>query len=381
MVERPYLDFYSTHGANLVSREIADRGRFFMAREQLYVALGIAPHLLEGKSILEFGPGTGHNALYTDSLSPKRFVLVDGDEAILDASRDRLEAQGLPLVQREYVHALFEEFKTEEKFDLVIAEACIPNQPAPAETLRRMLTFVKPGGTMVFTTVSAASWLSEITRRIAKFRCRTPDGAVDVEVLSHKLAPHFAELQEMARTPKEWILDNLLQPLSRGELFSIPNAINVLTEEYLVSGSSPSFAQDWRWYKDVSTSRSTKHAEIIDQYHKHIAHFLDRRVTGSTGTAGYGERVESHCLEIWKGVISIEKTQSEETGALEDLLSDLSSLARLVVDISPVTARSLEEAVDWIGGGLERQELEFFPNWWGRAQQHIGVIKSRYSLR
>ena len=91
--------------------------------------------------------------------------------------------------------------------------------------------------------------------------------------------------------------------------------------------------------------------------------------------------MESHCLEIWKGVISIEKTQSEETGALEDLLSDLSSLARLVVDISPVTARSLEEAVDWIGGGLERQELEFFPNWWGRAQQHIGVIKSRYSLR
>ena len=378
MEERPYLDFYSTHGATLVSREITDRSKFFLAREQLFVALGVLPNLLEGKSVLEFGPGTGHNALYTDSLMPGRFVLVDGDATILGASQERLEMQGLKSVYKEYVHALFDDFRTDEKFDLVIAEACIPNQPAPAKTLRQMLSFLKPGGAMIFTTVSPASWLAEITRRIAKFKCMNANGIVDVDELSTKLAPHFIELRGMARSPKEWVLDNLIQPLSAGELFSIPNALSTLTAEYQVSGCSPKFLQDWRWYKDASGSGSIRHAEIIDQYHQHIANFLDRRANCVPGPVAYGERVESLCSEIWRDLISIETAPSNELKGLNALLSDLSRIAVFVADVSPVTARSLEEAVDWIKGGLEKDDLEFFPNWWGRAQQHIGVFKSMH---
>ena len=381
MDEKPYLDFYSTYGAGLVSRDIADRPKFFGARERLFVTLGILPGLLEGKSILEFGPGTGHNSLYADSLRPRQYVLVDGDKTILEACKERLNTQGIKSVEKKFVHALFENYSTEEKFDLVIAEACIPNQPVPTETLRQMLSFLKPGGVIIFTTVSPASWLSEITRRIVKLECIDPEGTINVEKLYRKLKTHFTFLQGMARSPKEWILDNLIQPLSGGQLFSIPSALNSLTAEYQVSGISPMFFQDWRWYKDTLGDKKTMHMEIIDQYHQHITNFLDRRTISSTSTKAFGERVESLSSKIWADVNSLESIQSQTPTGLDGLLSSLNEVAAFVSKESPITSKSIEEAVDWIKGGLKEDELKYFPNWWGRAQQHVGVTKSIYGLR
>jgi SAM-dependent methyltransferase len=355
-----------------------DRSKFFLARERLFITLGISPGLLEGKSILEFGPGTGHNSLHADSLRPRRFVLVDGDKAILEACQERLEVQGIRSVEKEFVQVLFEDYSTEEKFDLVIAEACIPNQPIPTETLRQMLSFLKPGGAIVFTTVSPASWLSEITRRIVKIKCTDPEGGVDVERLCRKLETHFVFLEGMARSPKEWILDNLIQPLSGGQMFSIPSALSSLTAEYQVSGLSPMFFQDWRWYKDPLRDTNRTHNEIVDQYHQHITNFLDRRTTSSRTAKAFGERLELLCSKIWADVISLESIQSKTPIALDDLLSSLNEVGILIEKESPITTKSIEEAIDWIKGGLKNDDLKYFPNWWGRAQQHVGVMKSIY---
>lgn len=378
MESRPYLDFYAQQGAALVSREIGDRRAFFRARAGLFVSLGIAPGLLDGKSVLEFGPGTGHNALFTDSLRPRRFVLVDGDEQILQASRERLKNEGVRGVEREFVCAFFDDYSTDERFDIVIAEACIPNQVKPSETLNKMLQFLKPGGVMIFTTVSAASWLSEITRRLVKLRCTNAKGIVDLNLLISKLEPHFKTLKGMARQPREWILDNLVQPLDGGRLFSIPNALEGLASEYLVSGLSPMFLRDWRWYKENPDDGTIIHDEIIDQYYANVINFLDRRSIHKSHSRELGERLEAISAMIWDDMRGIDDIEDQRLGCV---MENLHEIASLVSTVAPATSDSIEEAIKWFQTGLHEDELFHFPDWWGRGQQHVGLVKPFASSR
>ena len=111
MERQPYVTFYNEHGANLTSRYYKDVSAFWQARAYLFFSLGIVPTFLEGKRILEFGPGTGENAGFTDSLKPSRYVLVDGSREILEACSERLESSGPPQVEREFHCCLFDQFQ------------------------------------------------------------------------------------------------------------------------------------------------------------------------------------------------------------------------------------------------------------------------------
>ena len=77
-------------------------------------------------------------------------------------------------------------------------------------------------------------------------------------------------------------------------------------------------------------------------------------------------------------IMLLESIQSQTPTGLDGLLSSLNEVAAFVSKESPITSKSIEEAVDWIKGGLKEDELKYFPNWWGRAQQHVGVTKSIY---
>jgi ubiquinone/menaquinone biosynthesis C-methylase UbiE len=83
----PYITFYSENKINPVSQDISDIGKHFRRRESLFRHLGIAPALIKDKNLLEFGPGGGYNALYTKSLSPAKYVLVDANPTSLDTAK------------------------------------------------------------------------------------------------------------------------------------------------------------------------------------------------------------------------------------------------------------------------------------------------------
>lgn len=375
MTERPYLDFYAKQGVQLVSRNIEDSDRFFKARESLYVSLGLSPGLLKQKTVIEFGPGTGHNALYTDCLRPSRFVLVDGSSDILAASKEGLMERGNHSVEREYICSLFDDYQSDEVFDLVIAEGCIPNQRNPIHLFKKMQRFVKPGGSMLFTTVSAASWLSEIIRRLAKNKAVPVSMPVSeqVEILVPLFAKHFDILRNMARTPQDWILDNLVQPLGGGKLFTIPDAIGGLSNEFIVSGTAPAFTLDWSWYKDVPNLNREKNDKFIESYFRNVLNFCDQRFVRPEHSQEVGRRVESIATNIWDQICRLE---DGEHSMWEKVFSSLSDLMVVMAREAPETASSLKEAMEWIEGGLGGRSLKYFPSWWGRGQQHMCIFRT-----
>jgi len=59
-----FVDFYTEHNVSPVSQDISDLRKHFQRRNVLLRSLGIPSALVRDTTILEFGPGSGHNATY-----------------------------------------------------------------------------------------------------------------------------------------------------------------------------------------------------------------------------------------------------------------------------------------------------------------------------
>ncbi len=139
-----HAEFYSKYNISPVFQDIADQAKHFQRRESLFRSLGLVPAFVRGRSVLEFGPGSGHNALYTASLSPGQYELVDGNLKGVQETRERLTSFSSAHIKVH--HALFDEFQTDTKFDLVWAEGCLPHQSRPLPLLKHVASFVLKGG-------------------------------------------------------------------------------------------------------------------------------------------------------------------------------------------------------------------------------------------
>ena len=143
-MSKSFVEFYSKNDISPVSQDIKDLNKHFQRRESLFRSLGLLPAFISGKSVLEFGPGSGHNTLYMASLKPERYELVDGNLKGVQETRERLAIYSDTKVE---VHlSLFEEFQTDTRFHLVWAEGCLPHNSEPLSLLDYISLFVAKGG-------------------------------------------------------------------------------------------------------------------------------------------------------------------------------------------------------------------------------------------
>jgi len=123
------LDFYRRHGISPVRQDIRNLDAHFARRAALYRHLGLLPAFLLGRTVLEIGPGSGFNSVYTASLRPSRYVLVEGNPRGV-ADIGKLFSDYPELAERiEVVTALADHYRSDEPFDFVLPwPACpIPN--------------------------------------------------------------------------------------------------------------------------------------------------------------------------------------------------------------------------------------------------------------
>ena len=136
MKKTAFVDFYSKNKISPVSQNIDDLDLHFQRRNSLFSNLGLPVSLLKDCDILEFGPGTGHNALYTISLMPKRYYLVDGNPKGLEDTKKLLSRYSIPDLK--LFSTLFLDFQVKDSFDIVWAEGCIPRQTDPISILKHL---------------------------------------------------------------------------------------------------------------------------------------------------------------------------------------------------------------------------------------------------
>ncbi len=375
---RPYVDFYSEGAISPVAQDITDLKRHFQRRESLYRHLGIVPAFLEGRSVIEFGPGSGHNAVFTASLKPARYMLVDGNPIGIAECRDLLTARGVTGRGNVTIEqSLVEEFETEERFDVVLCEGMLSWQFDPVHLLRRVARFAKPGGVIAITCMDTVGFLAEALRRFAAAAIMNPD-ATPEQNLKHLTAvfgPHLGSIGGMSRSHEHWVLDNLLFPYY-GRPFPIDAAIQGLDPEYEVYGSSPQFLADNRWYKVVHGSERRYNERALSSYWQNIHNYLDGRVKSGPRAEAANRALRAQTDAVFELQEDFRRTR--EPQILKVAVERLRTIEAMVRPFAAITAESLADFTTAMEKGFPGATPDFgrFAPWFGQGQQYLSFIRA-----
>jgi len=376
---RPFVDFYRANKISPVEQDITDRRRHFERREALYRHLGLVPSFLAGRRVLEFGPGSGHNALHTLSLIPSRYTLVDANPTGLERCRALLAGEANAGVL-EYVESMIETFRADGTYDLVLCEGVIPFQIDPPGFLAQVARAARPGGVVVATTADAVSVLPEMLRKLMARLLVPGDAPADQQlaVLRPIFRPHLATLAGMSRPHDDWILDQLVQPWV-GELFSIECAVNALDREFDLHGSSPKFLTDWRWYKSIHGAERRWNQTAVKSYLANLHSLLDHRTTFAPRDPAANATLLRLAEQVYAAIGGIDRG-GDAREAAEQVLDRLDGIYEQVVTFSLDIAGAIDDAATAIDLLLQHGPLPVLAcgrlvPWFGRGQQYVSFIR------
>lgn len=373
---RPFVDFYGEHAVSPVAQDISDLEKHLRRRNALYMHLGLPPAWVGNLSVIEFGPGGGHNALHTLGLGPRRYVLVDANPAGL-ASVQQLLAAGIESGVVEIARSLIEEYDSAERFDLVLCEGVIPGQLDPSAFLRRVARFARPGGVVVATCADSVSYCPEILRRVMADLIAPPALPMEqrLSALLPVFSPHLATLEGMSRPHEDWIIDNLLQPLI-GKYFSILEAIEALHPEFDIHGSSPRFITDWRWYKSLHADPPQFNHAAALACMASMHNFLDHSILTAPRDPQSNRPMMETCDAIFEAYLGFQN--SADPSAAIGILALTRTLCGHVREFSESTAGAFEDFARWLETFLDTgRNIDHgrFAPLFGRGQQYLSFIR------
>jgi SAM-dependent methyltransferase len=375
------LAFYRRHQISPVRQDIRDLGAHFGRRAALYRHLGILPAFLRGRTVLEIGPGSGFNSLYTASLEPSRYVLVEANPRGVDDIRELFSNYPGCEGRVEVVSALADDYYPERPFEFVFCEGmlALAGLPDPARLLRTVARHAAPGGVLVITCIDAVSQLAEVLRRfIAQWLIDPADDlGRQVQRLLPVFSPHLSTVKGMTRRHDDWIVDNLLNPASIGPLLSIADAVAVLSGEFDVFGASPRFLIDWRWYKDIAGENDRFNEIALADYWANLHSLLDYRGVSPPRDPAENRRLSDACVAVRQAVEEYER--GRDGGIPAVIAGVLDTIAAGVAAFSPATAGAIAE----LAAILRRPTIDAaavaasprLAPWFGRGQQYLSFSR------
>lgn len=387
----PFLDFYRKHDVAPVRYEFNDD--FAYRRIYLYAKLGIPPALIEGSTVLEFGPGTGDNAKVIASLEPKKYVLVEANpKSISDTTRSLAWGRGgdeLDFV--DVIESRVQDFVTSDKFSVVIAENIVPGQRQSTLFASHILNFVEPGGVAILTTHTEAGLLADMCRQLLgpeirrRVSSKNPANAEAefsdaVNFGAELFSKDLASLGPDTRSPADWVVDNVLHDwIDRGRTFTPREALVALPSDFDFLASSPTFGGDSRWFKQVTKQSPKSMALFVDALDKNIPALLDYRVAIGTKMADPDEAM-SNLFKLFE--LRDEIIVADDYSRLSEFLDALQFLSELLPQESEETRHAIQEFTNpskGIYGFVEGGPTPQWPNfskWWGRATIYLSVWRS-----
>ena len=376
-----HIEFYSQHNISPVRLDIPNLDLHLENRAGLFRHLGILPGLITGKRILEFGSGSGFNSIHLASLEPESLTLVDGNPTGLEQTKD-LYAK-LPAYKKftKFEHSMFDDYQNEEKFDLVIMENVLVGQPDIDKTLKHVASFVAPGGLFVTSCLNSVGLMPETLRRLLAFIMVEQDSPLEEKV--RRLLPifssHLASIKGMNRRQDDWIIDNLLNPMlyPGRKLFSFPETIETIGEDFDFFSSSPRFMLDWRWYKTLGETKDQNNNLALEQYWMNVHNFLDLNTLMPPRSVEKNQKLFQVCREFVDLLY-----QFETTGKHMLISSLIEALDRFILEVqnfSSSTAEAMNEAKEFLSQDpLDEDALSHskkFGKLFGRANHHFSFIR------
>jgi len=372
-----YLEFYRNNEILPWRQDLGDLRSHFERRASLYRHLGILPGFLRGRSVLELGPGSGHNSLYTASLGPSRFVLVEPHHGAVQDIRKLFS--GFPDWERtlEIKPVSFTDYVCDREFDFVFCEGLLNGLPDPNKSLRDVTRYVAPRGILVISCMDDISLFPETLRRLFAHMALDPARGRpvqdNVKMLSDLLGHHLAQLKGMTRTVEGWVLDNMINPA--WDKHTIFEAVEAIGDTFTVLGTSPSFIVDWRWYKTIYGEERKINQRILNQYWQNVHNFLDQSLTFPPRKEEDNRRLYLYCEQGRKLIRSFEMSRDravvgEVVKLLGNIVCEVVSFSSDIADALRETRELLrQERMDW--SALSNSKS--FGRLFGRGLQYLSL--------
>ncbi len=377
--ELSLLDFYRKNNISPVRQEIPDLGQHFERRGALYHQLGILPAFIRSRTVLEVGPGSGYNSLYTASLEPERFDLLEPNPQGVRDIHDLFDQCQFWNENITIIPKTIEEYDINKTYDFVFCEGLLgaAGVPDPGFLFKKLTKFVSPGGVLVITCIDEVAYLPELLRRLIAQMLISDEDTLDEKKtkLLPVFSPHLAQLQGMTRRYDDWIVDNLINPASCGQLFTIPDALTILPDQFEFYSSSPHFVSDWRWYKKIYGKERDFTHQGLNQYWVNLHNFLDYRYTFPSRDISANMKLYQLCKSIRQTIQQYEKERKNEN--LNIIQKNLYQCIIIVREFSPETAYALSEVLDLLSHqpleAFHVAEMTRFAALFGRGQQYISL--------
>jgi hypothetical protein len=266
-------------------------------------------------------------------------------------------------------------------YDLVVCEGMINGNENPSQLLKHIASFVKPGGLLVITTVSAFGVLDQGLRRIYMPAISTKFNKWEDQVTcASNIFRNSLQNLPTTKPVEDWVQDAILHPLKKNYIFSTSDAINSLTD-FKPIGSSPRFYSDYRWFKSLKHNLKNEQERFLSQYKLVEPILLDSNLeppqlvkflSNEADFEAWGEMVG----DIWD--LSCEICESKSYEKILLLQSKLSNFIDLTSGLSLTVTKGLEEFIEELpriaDGNLENR-MPNFEKWWGRGVTYLALVR------
>jgi len=375
------VEYYSKEKIAPIRQDIADLLAHRRRRNRLFQGVGIRADWIREKKIMEVGPGAGFNSIILAEARPREFVLVEGNPTGMKETKERLRkhlahAPGLKL---KFWQKNLMKLKPEAQFDMVFCEGVLSGVVELRHFILRLAGWVKKGGILFISTVDELSYMPDTLRRIlVQLNLSSYSNPYSsARSFEKDLKGHFQNLPGMSRPVHDWIVDNAINPASNLPLYNIPEIVSLLGKQFDFVGSWPRFVEDWRWYKELTQSRSQFNQAAIESYWRKCHNLLFYGPIHPERPAFMNQKLYQKAAAVRRYLRGWENHRS---------FGNLVRLSRAIREFGlhlPVAAtrqarfvRCFSEIILGDKKGAQKLFLDpTFKKWFGRGQQYMALEK------
>jgi ubiquinone/menaquinone biosynthesis C-methylase UbiE len=382
-----HLEYYTRHGISPVHYDVTNLITHFERRQSLYRSLGVLPLAVRNASVLEVAAGSGQNSLFIASLMPRNLTLLEPNATGVAEIRSLYETQTIQHTKPVIHEIRLEDYVTESKFDIVICENWLGSSAHERRLLRKLATFVADDGIMVVTAISPVGLLPNMIRRALAAQMWNTGMSFETRTtqLVAAFAPHLATMKSMTRNAIDWVHDNMMNPAYFDLCLTIPMVLRELGASFQVLGTSPSFAQDWRWFKSLHGSNRSFNEHFLQQYAAQSHNFLDYRDELGHDSGIDNDSLERPAMEFIATVREFETcVQQELAGRDEAQAAIVEALEHIAVTLKSFPERNLfglREAIDFLSqrnvNPAAIGNMPHFKGLFGRETLYVSLLWDR----
>ena len=375
------LEYYRSEGISPVHQDISDLKKHFQTRESLYRLLGVIPSFFKGKDVIEIGPGSGHNSIYTASLFPKSYELIEPNPVGIKDLKKIFRNLAIKHRKPNIVAKCLEDLKSNKLYDVVICEGWLGGTDNYEKKMFiKLSSFVKSGGVMINTFYSPIGGMATFLRRLLGYRLISKEDTMETKtrILEKAFSSHLKTLNSMSRSHKHWIQDSILNPhiyvgISTPRLFH-----KILNNKFSLHQSIPHFANEWRWFKSLHGKKRKFSENFLSEYDS-ISHcMIDFKMNGAKRLTKKNNELEKMCIDFAAVAKNNEKFGYEKyIKNIEPIFIKI--INNLESDLSLHTKKALQE----VNLLLKKKKVRIndvarmakFKFFFGREQCYLSMLK------